>query len=280
MTKMKHKRNYFHLIIWAMSLCYSIKGIAQSFSISYELAYKPNPVQKDKIKRQQYKLDILQGKSVFRTEMRKESDSLIKKTGFGTGYNTNPNYELYFIKELNNNVFKKHFVSPMSRDRFFIKIDDQLKWEILPETMVIANFNCQKAEVEYGGRNWSAWFTKEIPVSEGPYYFHGLPGLILQIQDDQQDYVFKATEINNLANNSLFEIDGGRQITWKQFNKILQDYFDSPYNFAKAKGMKVVKDNGSGGTMEIDYRTRTKETQEMLLENNNPIELNHKIEYR
>lgn len=280
MTKMKHKRNYFHLIIWAMSLCYSIKGIAQSSSISYELAFKPNPVQKDKIKRQQYKLDILQGKSVFRTEMRRESDSLIKKTGFGTGYNTNPNYELYFIKELNNNVFKKHFVSPMSRDRFFIKIDDQLKWEILPETMVIANFNCQKAEVEYGGRNWSAWFTKEIPVSEGPYYFHGLPGLILQIQDDQQDYVFKATEINNLANNSLFEIDGGKQITWNQFNKILQDYFDSPYNFAKAKGMKVVKDNGSGGTMEIDYRTRTKETQEMLLENNNPIELNHKIEYR
>lgn len=44
--------------------------------------------------------------------------------------------------------------------------------------------------------------------------------------------------------------------------------------------MKVVKDNGNGGTIEIDYRTRTKETQEMLLENNNSIELNHKIEYR
>lgn len=277
---MKRKRNYFHLILWLMFFCYSVNGTAQNSSISYELIYKPNPVQNDKIKKQQYKLDILHGKSIFRTETRRESDSLIKKTGFGTGYNTNPNYEMYFVKELNNNVFKKHFVSPMSRDKFFIKIDDQLKWKILPETMVIANFNCQKAEVEYGGRNWSAWFTKDIPVSEGPYCFHGLPGLILQIQDDQEDYVFKATEIKKLANNFLYEIDLGKQITWIQFNKILQDYFDSPYNFAKAKGMKVVKDNGSGGTMEIDYRARTKETQEMLLENNNPIELNHKLEYK
>ena len=276
----KMRRNYIHFTVGLLFFCCSVNGIAQNTTISYELIYKPNPTQKDKTKKQNYKLDILDGKSIFRTEMRRSSDSLIKKIGFGTGYNTNPNYEFYFVKDINNNVFEKHFVSPMSRDKFFIKINDQLNWKILPETAVIANFNCQKAEVEYGGRNWSAWFTKEIPISEGPYYFQGLPGLILQIQDEQEDYVFIATEIKDLANNSLYETAGGKQITWSQFNKILQDYFDSPYNFARAKGMKVVKDNGNGGTMEIDYRTRTKETQEMLLENNNPIEVNHKIEYR
>lgn len=274
------KRNYIHFTAGLLFFCCSANGIAQNTTISYELIYKPNPTQKDKIKKQNYKLDILDGKSIFRTEMRRSSDSLIKKIGFGTGYNTNPNYELYFIKDINNTIFRKHFVSPMSRDKFFIKIEDPLNWKILPETAVIANFNCQKAEVEYGGRNWSAWFTKEIPISEGPYYFHGLPGLILQIQDEQEDYAFIATEIKDLANNSLHETTGGKQITWNQFNKILKDYFDSPYNFAKAKGMKVVKDNGNGGTMEIDYQTRTKETQEMLLENNNPIELNYKIEYK
>ncbi|WP_051190475.1 GLPGLI family protein [Kaistella palustris] len=260
--------------------CFVNKVSAQNSSISYELIYKSNPTQKDKIKKQNYKLDILGGTSIFRIESRRTSDSLIAKTGFGLGYNTDPNHEFYLTKDRDHSVIKKHFVSPMSRDKFFIKIDDVLSWKILPETAVIANINCQKAEVEYGGRNWSAWFTKEIPVSEGPYYFHGLPGLILQIQDDQEDYVFKATEIKNLANNSLFEIDGGKQITWNQFNKILQEYFGSPYNFAIAKGMKVVKDNGSGGTVEIDYRKRIMETQKMLLENNNPIELNHKIEYK
>ncbi|WHF51926.1 hypothetical protein QGN23_01290 [Chryseobacterium gotjawalense] len=76
---MKRKRNYFHLILWLMFFCYSVNETAQSSSISYELIYKPNPVQKDKIKKQQYKLDILHGKSIFRTETRRESDSLIKK---------------------------------------------------------------------------------------------------------------------------------------------------------------------------------------------------------
>ena len=267
-------------ILLVVLCCFANKVSAQNLSISYELIYKSNPTQKDKIKKQNYMLDILGGKSIFRTESRRTSDSLIAKTGFGLGYNTNPNHELYLTKDRDYSVIKKHFVSPMSRDKFFIKIDDVLNWKILPETAIIANINCQKAEVEYGGRNWSAWFTIEIPVSEGPYCFHGLPGLVLQIQDDQEDYVFKATEIKNLANNSLFEIDGGKQITWNQFNKILQDYFDSPYSFAKAKGMKVVKDNGSGGTVEIDYRQRIMETQEMLLLHNNPIELNHKINFK
>ena len=65
-----------------------------SINISYELNYISNPTQKDKIKKQNYKLDILGGKSIFRTENRRISDSLIVKTGFGLGYNTNPNHEL------------------------------------------------------------------------------------------------------------------------------------------------------------------------------------------
>ena len=83
-------------------------------------------------------------------------------------------------------IFKKSFVSPISRDKFFIKIDDELNWKILPETIVITNLNCQKAEVEYGGRQWIAWFTSEIPISDGPYKFRGLPGLIIEVFDDKK----------------------------------------------------------------------------------------------
>ena len=277
---MNYQLNFLFKIILFVFFSFIIKVKSQSTGISYQLVYKPNSGDKEKIKKQNYELDILGGKSIFRTEIRRSSDSLIAKTGFGLGYNTDPHHELYLTKDRDHSIFKKYFVSPMSRDKFFIKIDDGLKWNILPQTAVIANFNCQKAEVEYGGRNWIAWFTKEISVSEGPYYFHGLPGLILQIQDDQQDYIFTATEIKNLTSNSLNEIEGGVQINWNQFKKVLQDYFDSPYSFAKAKGMKVVKDNGSGGTMEIDYRKRIIETQEMLIENNNPIELIHKNDYK
>jgi GLPGLI family protein len=277
---MNYVRNYFLVLLSVIMVFFSIIGSSQSSRISYELSYKPDPTQKDNIVKRNYTLDIFNGESIFRTEMRKESDSIIIKKGFGSGYNTNPNYELYLTKDLNNEIFKKSFVSPISRDKFFIKIDDELKWKILPETIVMTNLNCQKAEVEYGGRQWIAWFTKDIPLFEGPYYFHGLPGLIIQIQDVAEDFIFTATEIKKLEYNSLYKINDGKEITWKQYEELMQAFFNSPYASVRVQGKKVYTDNGSGGYKEIDYRERTKDTQKMLLKNNNLIELNRKIKYK
>lgn len=254
--------------------------MAQSTRVLYQLNYKPDPSQKDKIVNQNYSLDIFNGESVFRTEMRRNSDSLILRTGLGSGYNTNPNYELYFTKDLNKRIFKKSFVSPLSRDKFFIKIDEELKWKILPETIVITNLNCQKAEVDYGGRKWIAWFTTDISFFEGPYYFHGLPGLIIQIQDSEGEFAFSATEIKKLENNSLFKSNDGKEITWNQYEELLQTFFNSPYASVRVQGKSVYTDNGSGGYKEIDYRERARDMQSMLLKNNNLIELDRKIKYK
>ena len=40
----------------------------------------------------------------------------------------------------------------------------------------MASFDCQKAECDFRGRRWEAWFTTEIPVGEGPWKLRGLPG--------------------------------------------------------------------------------------------------------
>lgn len=277
---MNYLQNYFPVLLSIIMVFFSIAANSQSSRISYELSYKPDPTQKDNIVKRNYTLDIFNGESIFRTEMRRESDSITIKKGFGSGYNTNPNYELYLTKDLNNAIFKKSFVSPISRDKFFIKIDDELNWKILPETIVITNLNCQKAEVEYGGRQWIAWFTKDIPLFEGPYYFYGLPGLIIQIQDVSEDYIFTATEIRKLEYDSLYKMNDGKEITWKQYEELMQTFFNSPYASVRVQGKKVYTDNGSGGYKEIDYRERTIETQAMLLKNNNLIELNRKIKYK
>jgi GLPGLI family protein len=47
----------------------------------------------------------------------------------------------------------------------------------------IGNWEAQKATTEFGGRKWTAWFCEEIPLSDGPYKFKGLPGLIVKISD-------------------------------------------------------------------------------------------------
>ena len=63
-------------------------------------------------------------------------------------------------------------------------------WRITPTRKTIAGHECQQAYAAFGGRMWEAWFARDVPVSDGPYKFYGLPGLILQVRDTHDNYVF------------------------------------------------------------------------------------------
>ncbi len=64
------------------------------------------------------------------------------------------------------------------------------QWELADSTKVIGGYHCNLASCLFRGREWSAWYTTEIPVSDGPWKFAGLPGLILEVYDRQPQYVF------------------------------------------------------------------------------------------
>ena len=72
---------------------------------------------------------------------------------------------------------------------------DCFNWLITSEIDTIHNYVCQKAICDFGGRTWEAWFTQELPFSDGPYKFCGLPGLILNIADTQNHYSWKFLSI-------------------------------------------------------------------------------------
>ncbi|WP_164466989.1 GLPGLI family protein [Chryseobacterium taklimakanense] len=261
---------FFFIFVMNFSLfCYS-----QQVSVSYELNSKKNPHLK-----RDYILDINEGKSVFRTASRKISDINISEGKFGFGFNLNPNFELYFIKDRDKQVFNKIFFAPMTRDKFFIPISEVLNWQILSDTITIGNFKCQKATVKYGGRNWTAWFNKDILIPEGPYYFNGLPGLIMQIQDESEDYIFQIVEIKKSNSIDLHEMRDGIEINWDQYRKIILNYYQDPYSTLKIQGIPVFTDKENGGYKEVDYRVRTKEIREMLIKENNPIELNEIVQF-
>ncbi len=79
-------------------------------------------------------------------------------------------------------------------------------WEITDSVKTILNYECQLAFTDFRGRRWSAWFTPEIPVSEGPWKLSGLPGLILEAHDAKRHYVFTATGIvkDNLGDVGIY----------------------------------------------------------------------------
>lgn len=256
---------------------------AQSSSILYELIYKPSTDSKDTAtKSAVYYLDILNRESVFRSDFRRQSDSLIKYGGgLGFGYSTNIGEQIYLKKDYNKDKAVKYVVSPVSRDKFYIVITEKLNWKILPETQIIGSLKCQKATTDYGGRFWTAWFTQDIQLSEGPYVFHGLPGLIVQISDSNEEYSFKLVKIKKFSHKSLFPLIGGREISWETFTKIRRDYYIDPYAFIKANNLKAGEDDGNGGIKRVEnFREWTLRTQENLRKNDNMIELNQKIDYK
>jgi len=86
-------------------------------------------------------------------------------------------------------------------DLSFIYKEDFTKttWTILNENQTITSYPCQKATTTFRGRKYEAWFTTKIPINNGPWKFGGLPGLILQISDTQNNFVFECTGIESLV---------------------------------------------------------------------------------
>ena len=99
---------------------------------------------------------------------------------------------------------------------------DSFNWQITSETDTIHDYVCQKAICDFGDRTWEAWFTMEIPISDGPYKFCGLPGLIINIADTQDHYSYKFLSIEKPSEPMMiYEVVEDRvKTTKKEFFKL------------------------------------------------------------
>ena len=99
-------------------------------------------------------------------------------------------------------------------------------WRITSEIDTIHNYVCQKAICDFGGRTWEAWFTSELPFSDGPYKFCGLPGLILNIADTENHYSWKFLSIERPSELMMvYEVINDRiQTTKEGFFKLQKRY--------------------------------------------------------
>ena len=108
------------------------------------------------------------------------TDSLTKRGG--SNKNIVVNNFINKIKKINGSDLFQNF--EMIYDNYYsFDTKDKMTWKILAEKKMIGEFDCQKAETDFGGRHWIAWFTSDLPFPFGPYKFGGLPGLILKISD-------------------------------------------------------------------------------------------------
>ncbi|WP_291047254.1 MULTISPECIES: GLPGLI family protein [unclassified Empedobacter] len=84
----------------------------------------------------------------------------------------------------------------------------KMNWKIWDEIKKENNLNIRKATTSFRGRNYTVWFTLDIPISVGPWKFNGLPGAIVSIEEDKKRYSWflkNATkiEVSNIKNPLL-----------------------------------------------------------------------------
>ena len=106
-----------------------------------------------------------------------------------------------------------------------------IDWKIQPDTIRILNYSCQKAICQFRGRNYEAWFTPEINVSEGPWKFTGLPGLILKVAESKGYFIFNCKSVEKV-NLDLELTDGkGQKVTREEFLKANKLFLEDPMPF-------------------------------------------------
>lgn len=262
---------------------------AQNQRFIYEYSFKMDSLHKENVEKEIMNLDITKEGSNFYSALLITRDSLFKAE-FEKG-KASPSIVLDMRKikrtKVNFRISKDYpnletvYHTSLNASYVALKEQHKLNWTILPETKTIEGFKVQKATTTFGGRNWIAWFTNDIQIHDGPYKFCGLPGLILNIGDDQGDHIFNLVGSQKL-NNETQLMDSNRKeifLTNEKFNQLWNEYKKDP-----AKNIKIIHGssemsetifsdvNGSPLTKQDLIRRKEKTAEETLKKFNNFIE--------
>lgn len=249
---------------------------AQANRFIYEVSMKIDSTDRNTVKNEVAYLDIFQGNSVFYSENRVKRDSLIAK-GRQTG---NFNFDRTQMQSLRSNMNyiiekdaktnKKLLKARIMQDEYIYEEERPMDWKILSETATIGDYKTQKAETDFAGRKWSAWFTTDIPIQDGPYKFSGLPGLIVKVEDSKGDYSFDLKESRKIGTMAIFE-ERGSPIKVKRavFEKQQKQFQDNPIAAMATLGNRNARIQMDPNQLKQMEERRKEENRK----NNNPIEL-------
>lgn len=137
------------------------------------------------------------------------------------------------------------------------------QWELSEETKKVGNYTAQKASFTkiVDSKRFSTgmtemenvkdtlqvtvWFTPEIPVSHGPENYFGLPGLILEVQNQGRTLICEKIELNPSAEPVVIERPSkGKEITLAEYKKMQEEGIKQMMNRYQGKP-------GDGNRMEI-----------------------------
>ncbi|AYO58735.1 GLPGLI family protein [Chryseobacterium sp. 6424] len=288
-------KKFFFLFLMTAFIAVSAQETANRFF--YDLTFKPK---KDSARTERVMmiLDITKDKSIYRDYTMVAQDSILKiqveamqKSGVFKDIS-----KMVTMPKFSEKVYKFYpemkvqYVERISSGFTPVNIgyndDAKMDWKISAEKAKIGSYNAQKATTEFGGRKWIAWFSSEIPLQDGPYKFHGLPGLIVKIEDEGSNYIWELKgnkKVENFNETTYLESispggNGGKvqEVSREKFEKTFADYKKDPFASARPMlrpEMMSQKIPGSDLTIGEMVKQQEKMMKDFYGANNNPIEV-------
>ncbi len=154
----------------------------------------------------------------------------------------------YVVKEYNKN----QLITTIEVGRDFVLLKEALdlfSWELCEETKTILGYSCNKATCTFRGRNYIAYFTREIPFKAAPWKFHGLPGVVLEVYSADYFVSWTAQSLEIRPYERKFELpfSGVETINWHQFTRFIknlqQKRIEAYRNYHMANGSNFIIDS-------------------------------------
>lgn len=197
----------YYSIILFISICFvniSLAQIKYSTMIQYKYSYKTD-ISAKQYEEENMVLLINNEESMFTSSASYMLDSLRSLASYTSGsdatkmmtglkYRSSNDYFINVNRSTNTIKVKEvaevnPIIYPEYQEKFIPN------WVLSKETKTILGIVCLKATTKLFGRNWIAWYAKDVPVPFGPYKFYNLPGLIISIQDELNTHKFEVFKI-------------------------------------------------------------------------------------
>jgi GLPGLI family protein len=173
-------------------------------------------------------LQVSYGMSKFSSFRSMQIDSLIR-VSTADQIKANPSKDVggeSFAVYKNYPTGKFTNIDKISTDWFLYEEDIPVQeWNLTDSIKEILGYACHRAECDFRGRKYIAWYSDEIPVADGPWKFGGLPGFIMEVADNEDHYVFTLVGINSQASRDITIPD-------VQYNKTSRGkFYNTKYKF-------------------------------------------------
>lgn len=239
----------FFTFFLLLSCClYSQEKITSEYEVIYKVKIYPDTTSKTNEIEENLSLLIKGNKSLFKSTKKALRDSIayaIGKKSFDNAIDGKVILDMKAVPSVNfkSEVYFENgqqiIYKELLKNRFAYPLEEIISWKITSETKTIATYLCKKAIGKYNGRNYTAWFAESVPIPDGPYTFKGLPGLTLEVYDDNEYISFSIVSFKKVEKPIILMKDVANT-KYSAFHKARQNFLDNPAGtFSNQTGFTV-----------------------------------------